>query len=527
MTATIGIDIGTHSTKGVLVSRDGSILAQATVQHEVSMPSPGWFEHDAETVWWGDTVRVTRRLLEDAQPSVDVAAVGISACGPCLVPINADGRPLRAGILYGVDTRAAVQIARLEAEIGRDTIMERCGMPLSSQSVGPKIMWLRDVESETYDAAACVLTASGYVVYRLTGEMCVDHHQAAYFAPFYSIANACWEPVPSLPEVVSRLLPRLAWTDETVGTVTPAAARQTGLPPGIPVIAGSSDGLNDLIGAGIVTVGDAVIRYGSTTAVVAIAATAMRTESLWVTPGARRDQLNVVAALSASGSVTSWFRREFAQELPQRTAAQVAEAHAQLLNEARDSPRGASDLILLPYFAGERTPFYDPDARGVVLGLTLSHSRGDIYRAILEGAAFGVRQILEAMRDAGVPIGRLRAVGGGTTGTLWMQIVADVTGEAQEIAEPQVGAPLGAAFLAALASGGVSDLGEVKTWVRVVDTVYPCPSAHADYGTRYRIFRRLYAQTRALLSELHDCSAIESTTVATSGEAEEMQACAR
>lgn len=502
--ATIGIDIGTHSTKGVLVTHDGTILRQTTVQHDVSMPHPGWFEHDADGVWWSDTVDVSRQLMADIPRSVDVAAVGISACGPCLVPLDDAGLPLRPGILYGVDTRASAQIATLEDDLGSDAIVALCGMPLTSQSVGPKLLWLRDEEPETYEAASCVLTATGYVVYRLTGEFCVDHHQAGYFAPFYSLDEGCWTTVPSIHGSPEALLPRLVWSDEVAGTVSSLAARLTGLPAGIPVVAGSSDGLNDAIGAGIVSPGDAVIRYGSTMAVVAIATTAKRTGALWITPGAQRSQLNVAAALSASGSVTSWFRRELAQELPQETATEVSDAHQQLVNEARMSPQGAGGLLVLPYFAGERTPFYDPGARGVMIGLTLAHTRGDMYRAVLEGAAFGVRHVLEAMRDAGVEINLLRAVGGGATDDLWMQIVSDVTGETQEIAEPRVGAPYGAAFLAALAVGSVSGLAAAESWVHASRTIRPRPQARADYDRRYRVFRELYTRTRDLLDELRD-----------------------
>src|SRR4051794_34841805 len=169
----LGIDVGSNSTKGALVARDGTVVAEATADHHYEVPRPGWAEMDADAVWWGDVSRLARELRTHAGPSDRIVAVGISALGPCVLPVDGPGRRLRRAILYGVDPRSTRQIDEIEAEFGRDAIFEVCGNRLTSQSVGPKIRWLREEEPDVYAAAATFLTAPAYIVSRLTGESAV------------------------------------------------------------------------------------------------------------------------------------------------------------------------------------------------------------------------------------------------------------------------------------------------------------------------------------------------------------------
>ena len=179
----LGIDVGSNSTKGALVSTDGSVVHEAQRGHTYDVPRPGWAEMDAEAIWWGDTVAIARELTGAAGPGDRLAAVGISAMGPCVLPVDGAGRPLRSAILYGVDTRASEQIRELEAEHGRDAIFEVCGNRLTSQSIGPKIRWLREEEPEVYEAAATFLTAPAFIVRRFTGVSAYDRHSASHATP--------------------------------------------------------------------------------------------------------------------------------------------------------------------------------------------------------------------------------------------------------------------------------------------------------------------------------------------------------
>ena len=500
--AVVGIDIGTYSSKGVVCRPDGSILAEAGVDHGVSIPRAGQMEHDADAVWWRDVARLGRRLMETVPADTRIAAVGISAIGPCLLPVDHRGGPLRPAILYGADVRASEQTARLERDHAAG-IRRLSGARLTSQAVGPKILWLLEHEPDVLSRTARFMTATGYVVFRLTGAYTTDHHNASYFAPFYDIRRGRWDLRFAGDGIRSETLPDLCWTNDVVGRVTPEAAAATGIPAGTPVIGGTTDGAAEAVGAGVIRPGDLMLSYGSTSALVFVADRYRAIPGMWMTRGAGPDDYVLTSALSTSGSITSWFRKQFARELPQATFADTGEAHAALSREAAMSPPGARGLLLLPYFSGERSPFNDPLARGVISGLSLSHERGDLYRAVLEGTAFGIRHNLEAMAACGTTVRHATAVGGGTASRLWVQIVSDVTGLAQDIPDRLIGASYGDAYLAASAVGLVGGTANGEhPWVRTVDRVEPNERNREVYDRRYVLYRELFRSTRPIVHEL-------------------------
>jgi xylulokinase len=472
----LGIDIGTASSKGVLVSDAGKILARASRPHQTSTPEPGWFEHDAETVWWADFLAITRDLLSTWDGPLDGLAV--SGIGPCLLP--ADGRPLRPAILYGVDTRAAVEIAELTEELGAEEILRRGGTPLSSQAVGPKIRWLARHEPDVYARTELLLMASSYLVHRLTGRYVLDHHSASQCDPMYDQQALGWAADWAGRVAPGIRLPELAWPTEVVGTVSAAAARETGLPQGLPVTAGTVDAWAEATSVGVREPGDVMLMYGTTMFLIQVLANVRPNPGLWTTSGAFPGTRTLAAGMATSGAVTDWLR------------ALVGADFATLTAEAAEVPAGSRGLLVLPYFAGERTPIFDPDARGMIAGLTLGHGRAELYRATLEGIACGVRHNLEVMRDAGGRARRLVAVGGGTQGGLWTQIVSDVAGVSQQIPAETIGACLGDAVLAAVAIGIDVDH---EAWNPIATTVNPEPERVAHYDTYYRRYRELYPAT--------------------------------
>ncbi len=474
----LGLDVGTSSSKGVLVDAAGRVVARAEVEHATSSPHPGWVEHDADDVWWSDFVAIVRELLDDHDPP---DAIGVSGIGPVLLPADGDGRPLRPAILYGVDTRATAEIAELTQELGGDAILRRAGTPLSSQAVGPKWRWLRRHEPEVWDATRLFLMASSFLVHRLTGEYVLDHHSASQCDPMYDLDAADWARDWSDAVAPGLELPRLAWPTEVAGTVTPAAAHATGLRAGTPVTTGTVDAWAESVSAGVRDAGDTMVMYGTTMFLVQVTDTPARHRNLWSTRGISPGSFTTAAGMATSGAITAWLR-----ELTGR-------GYGELVEAAGSVPAGSRGLLLLPYFAGERTPIFDPDARGVVVGLTTAHGRADLYRAALEGIAHGVRHNLEVFADAGGPSApRLVAVGGGTRGGLWTRIVSDVTGLAQDVPADTTGAALGDAFLAAAAVGAADD---VRAWNPVVDTVAPDPARTARYDEFHRHYRELYAAT--------------------------------
>ncbi|HWM04511.1 MAG TPA: FGGY-family carbohydrate kinase [Actinophytocola sp.] len=473
----LGVDIGTSSSKAVLVTAQGQILARSSREHRTSTPHPGWAEHDAETVWWADFLALTRELLPT---NGRLAGMAVSGIGPCLLPADAAGRPLRPAILYGIDTRATTEITELTEELGAEQILHRGGTPLSTQAVGPKIRWLAKHEPDIYERTELLLMASSYLVHRLTGRYVLDHHSASQCDPMYDQNRLDW--ARDWAEVVAPglRLPELAWPTEVVGTVTAAAARETGLPQGLPVTAGTVDAWAEATSVGVREPGDVMVMYGTTMFLIQVLAAPRPHPGLWTTSGVFPGTRSLAAGMATSGAVTDWLRRLVGGEF------------GVLVAEAAAVPAGSRGLLLLPYFAGERTPIFDPDARGMIAGLTLEHGRAELYRAALEGIAYGVRHNLEVMHEAGGRPSRLVAVGGGTQGGLWTRIVSDVTGAEQQVPTETVGACLGDALLAAVATGVDVD---PEAWNPADHTVRPDAAAAGRYDEFYRRYRDLYPAT--------------------------------
>ena len=483
----LGVDIGTFESKGVLVDASGRVVAQASRAHKMLVPRPGWAEHRAEEDWWGDFVFITKALLAESQvdPS-KVKAVACSAIGPCLLPVDVDGRPLTNGILYGVDTRASAEIADLNAAIGADVILSRCGNALTSQSVGPKILWLKRAHADVWARTAKLVTSTTFLTHRLTGRWVIDHYTASNFAPLYDIEKRDWcFDLAALCRADQ--MPDLMWSSAIAGHVTAAAAAQTGLAAGTPVTCGTIDAAAEAVSVGVTEPGEMMMMYGSTIFIIQIAAKALTDARLWHAPWLFPGQRAAMAGLATSGTLTHWLRDVFARELAEATAFAVLTA------EAMASPKGARGLLCLPHFSGERTPLQDPLAKGAFFGLNLTHGRGDIYRAALEGIAAGTRAITETYAEAGSAPTRVLAVGGGTKNAPWMQATSDFTGLEQQVCRVTTGAAYGDAWLAARAVGDAPD---IRAWNPVERVILP--EKVPAYERQYPLFRALYEATKGI-----------------------------
>lgn len=477
----MGIDMGTGSTKGLVTDPEGNVVARATREHRMSLPRAGWAEMDAERNWWGDVVAVCRELV--AQVGAErIAGLTVSGLGPCLCLCDDNLRPLRPAILYGIDMRASEEICELTERYGEDRLLARCGKLLSSQAVGPKLLWARRHEPEVYASARRWYSSQSYVVARLTGEYVLDHVTASQCDPLYDLPARAWDKDRAQEVAPGLELPRLAPSGEVVGTVTASAAAKTGLAEGTRVCAGTVDAWAEAFSAGARQPGDLALTYGSTLFLVRSLAALSVHPGLWATAGVEAGSTTLAAGMATSGSLTRWVR-----ELTGGASFET------LVREAGATPPGADGLLVLPYFAGERSPVFDHRARGVVAGLTLRHGRGHLFRAVYEGISFGLRQILEAMaKSAGSP-SRIIAVGGGTQSALWTQIVSDVTHHDQLMPAQTIGASYGSALLAAIGTG----LTPADTdWSAIATVVTPDGSHAALYDELYGVYNELYPATR-------------------------------
>ena len=490
----LGVDIGTFESKGVLVDQTGRILAQANRPHKMLVPRAGWAEHRADEDWWGDFTFITNALIAKANVRPEeITAVATSAIGPCMLPLDAMGRPLRNAVLYGVDTRASAQIVALDARIGADRIMATCGNALTSQSVGPKILWLKEHEPDVYARTAMVLSSTSYLTFRLTGDYVIDHYTAANFSPLYDVTRQCWTDDLAPDILPLSKLPRLLWSTEIAGHVTPQAALETGLAAGTPVICGTIDAAAEAVSVGVALPGQMMMMYGSTIFIIQVVDNPIRDPRLWYAPWLFPGSHASMAGLATSGTLTHWFRDQMARDLDPE------QAFVHLYKEAQASPKGARGLLCLPYFSGERSPLHDPLAKGAFFGLDLTHQRGDLYRAVLEGVASATAHVLETYAEVGAAPRQVMAVGGGVKNEVWLQATSDLAATPQILSQNAFGASYGDAFLAALAVGAVRPE-DITTWNPVAGRIIP--ETVPAYLRQYPLWKRLYNQTRDIAHAL-------------------------
>lgn len=483
----LGIDMGTGSTKGVLVDTTGSVLASETIPHSMSLPRPGWAEVDAESVWWREVCAIGAALMAKMPSGGRLAGMCVSGVGPCLVLCDDDLRPLRPAILYGVDTRATAEIHSLTEELGERNILQEAGTLLSSQAVGPKLEWVHNHEPEVFERATGWYGSNSYIAAKLTGEYVMDHHTASQCDPLYATREFDWNQGWATRICRHLPLPRLVWPSDVVGTVTADAASATGIPVGTPVSAGTVDAYSEAFSVGVRRPGDQMLMYGSTMFLVQIIAEYHSDPTLWTTAGVDEGSLALAAGTSTAGSLIGWLQ-----------GITGGASFDELMSEALEVPPGSDGLLMLPYLAGERTPVFDPQARGVVAGLTLRHGRGHVFRAAYEGIAFGIRQILERFDDAHTGE-RTVAVGGGLRSPIWAQAVSDVTGRTQLVPEQAIGASYGDALLAAIGVGLVSP---DTDWAKIAREIKPEPGNRALYEDLYATWRELYPATRDVVHRL-------------------------
>lgn len=476
----LGLDIGTASTKAVLTDSNGIIVAQSRCDHSVERPRVGHVEMSMDV--WVDELRA---ILKDFGPKRlhCVEGIGFSGMGPCVGVADEDGHPLAPAALYGVDARAVEQIQAINAEEGEDAIFEACDCALTSQAGGPKLRWFVENLGEASSRIRMLFMPASRLVYEVTGEYVLDRHSASQCTPMYDPAALEWNKAWCAKTCPTLQLPRLGWAGDIAGTVK---EDYMGLKKGTPVIFGTIDAWAEAQSAQALEPGDLMVMYGSTLFLIATSTKRMRHPALWGTTSLADGTWNLAGGMATSGSITQWLAQMYGNR-----------EFCELYDEAASSPPGAKGLILLPYFAGERTPIQDPDARGTIIGLTLDHSQADIFRAALEGVGYGVRHNIEAMKEVGMSFKRIVAVGGGAQGQLWPQIVSDITGLEQIIPERTIGASLGDAMMAAQAVGADVD---IDTWNPSAAVIKP--RTMPVYDVLYEHYRKLYPATKATMSEL-------------------------
>lgn len=502
----LGIDIGTYESKGVLATPQGEVIAQAAIPHKLLFPHAGWAEHDPELTWWGDFCALSKLLLStDGVSPQDVKGVAVSAIGPDVLPIDENFKPLRMGILYGIDTRAVVEIDELNEIHGADVIFNETANSLSSQSTGPKILWLKKNEPEIYKKARWFVDATTFIVARLTSRVVVDHFSAGAMVPLYDPWKREWNPKYTEGILEIDQLPEILWSHEIAGHITVSASQETGLAIGTPVTTGTIDAGAEALSVGVIEPGEMMMMYGSTIFMIQVTDNDQaRDERLWANPYLFPGTWCLLAGMATSGALIRWFRDNFAKELITAEENGGENSYSVLAREAEATAAGAEGVIVLPYFSGERTPIMDPRARGLIFGLSLTHTRGHLFRSILEGMGHGIKQHVDLFTAIGARPRRIKSVGGGTKNTVWLQAVSDISGVPQEVAPLTFGASYGDALLAGVAVGLVAGPKEILVWQGRARIIEPNTALADTYAPLSEIYSSLYQSTKEQMHRLHE-----------------------
>jgi xylulokinase len=485
----LAIDIGTTNTKGALFQLDGTVRHLVSRRHTVSSPQEGWAEHDAEKTWWGEVKSICRELvLKEDVDAKEILSIGVSALSPAMLAVDKGGRALYPAMLYGLDRRAVAEIKELSEkyeEGGREKV--------SLLSTGPKILWLKRHEPEIFEKAAYFIGAPSFIVNRFTGKMVADY--ACYNInglPFNSETFDWDDEMCASCGITREKLPQLKWGTEQAGTITKEAAEETGLSEETVVAVGSGDFPAESLSYGTVYSSWTKISFGTT---VGVNFGSDHGKMLFSDYDYRHPKKNIRGGAMSNGcSTIDWILSMVTDsgnhERPSNTT----------LQEMADSvPAGSDGLIMLPYLNGEKTPFFDPDSKGVLFGIQCRHTRAHLYKASMEAVAYSVRHMLEKVPDDRAK--EAVVLGGGLKIPGLMQIVSDVTGYRLTKLEQLNGSLAGDAFMAGMACGVFHELKEINSWIRTTGVVEPDLSHKLEYDRGYQKYRKLYEATAGLMHE--------------------------
>lgn len=483
MSTYLAIDIGTTSAKASLYDLDGELLASRTADYPLHHPHPGWAEQDPNAYW--DAAQSLCGALLALTRNPPVRAVCVSGQAPSCIPVDRDGEPLRRAILW-LDRRATREVEFLRNRLGLEEAAARSGNTLDGYFGGPKALWLKANEPEIWKRTWKILQANGFVIHRLTGEAVLDPSHAGLMSPFWNAGSRTWDQsICNLLDIPLDCLPSVFPSTSIVGQVTRAAAEATGIPAGTPVICGGGDFACACLGAGVSSAGSAAMMLG-TAGNLLVPGPGRNDPRLINTVHVTGDPLRLGGVMA--GGAVRWFGDMLRTSEPDLFATLDAEAEA--------VPPGASGLVFLPYLLGERTPIWDPHARGAFIGLSGGHHRGHLYRAVLEGVAFAFRQMAEIVAEAGSPIREVIAVNGGAKSPLWRKIFADVLGVPVRYRPASGGTVLGAAYLACVGAGDAKGFQAIEGWLEKPVETAPSARVAAIYDQQYGVFRDLYGRLR-------------------------------
>jgi xylulokinase len=480
----LGLDIGTSGVKALLVSPEGKIISNKTESYPLATPYSGWAEQSPYD-WWEATVKVIRKTISNI--TIDSSEIkGISLSGQMHSSVFLDEKMevIRPAILWS-DTRTSEQCSKIYTKAGGlDQLIRYVSNPALEGFTAPKILWLRENEPENYKKVKYILLPKDYIRYRLTAELFTEVSDAAGTLLFDVIKKRWSTGLLEKLEINQDLLPPVLNSFDLAGRITKPIAEKTGLKFGTPVVAGGADNACGAVGSGIIQEGRVMVSIGSSGVVLA-----------HLFNHACPDSWYMMGVTLSAGMSYEWLEKKlFNHSLD----------YAKLDQLAEEVNPGSEGLIFLPYLYGERTPHADANARGVYFGISGKHDQRHFIRSVLEGVTFALKDSLELIKDKGLGIKEIRAIGGGAKSKIWQQILADILGEEINLLNVEEGPAFGAALIAGVGVGVYSSFTEaVSRIIKVQKTIVPRIQNTEKYNQYYQLYKKLYYSLKENFKELY------------------------
>ncbi len=494
----IGIDVGTSGTRALVVDERGLVLGSASAPHTSLAPRPLWSEQEPEE-WWQATQAAVPRALADAGIEPDaVAGIGLTGQMHGLVMLDADDEVIRPAILWN-DQRTAAECREIRDAVGPDRLREITCNPALTGFTAPKILWVRKNEPSKYARCRRMLLPKDYVRFRMSGAYATDVSDASGTL-LLDVGGRDWS-----DEVLGRLdldralLPDCFESPEVCAQLSKEGAEALGLPAGTPIVGGGGDQAAGAVGNGVVREGVISATIGTSGVVFAVSKRAATDPAgrLHTFCHAVPGMWHVMGVVLSAGGSLQWYRDNLANA--ERTAAERLglDPYDVMCEEAARAPAGCEGLLFLPYLTGERTPHADPNARGVLFGLTPRHGKAECIRSIMEGITYAMRDSLEIIRSLEVQVDQIRLSGGGARSKLWRQMQADCYGQTVCTINAEEGPAYGAALLAGVGTGAWPSVeAACEQCIRVTDAYEPVAEHRAAYDEYYPLYRALYTSLR-------------------------------
>lgn len=504
----LGTDIGTSGTKTILMDTDGNLIAQDLQEYDVLTPKPLWAEQWPSV--WLDAAKasIKNTVLKSGIPPENIRGIAVSGLyGGSGIPLDENMEPVRPCMIW-MDRRAEKEANWVLESIGKEKLLEVTHNGADPYYGYTKILWMKNNEPENWRKTKLFLPPNDYVIYKLTGEVVIDYSSAGNIGGIFDMNNRTWskEMMAAMDIPASMMPEKIVESTDIVGGLTNEAAAELGLTAGMPVIASGIDCGAANIGLGVFDSGIYAAAIGTSMCAALISDKPVQGKDLIVWPylyDAKRLSYYFAGGATA-GAIVKWFRQTLCQFELEAEKAGGKNAYDVLNEQAANIPAGSDGLVVLPYFMGERSPIWDSDAKGTIVGLSLAHTKAHMYRAFLEAVAYSLRDAIEA---TGEYLGEYILLAGGVTKSkLWRQIFADVTGYPIVCPIHDVEANMGDVMLAGIGTGLLS-YDDVKKWQVLDDKIMPNQETHRKYNDYYKVYKSIYQNLKADMKTLTSISA--------------------